>query len=82
MRLLLLALCVTLSFSSVFADDLYRISIGSEVDAVRLRQSDAEPVYRLHDGYLVVCDQIEAESLKASGLIVDLIERNVETEEL
>jgi hypothetical protein len=50
------------------ADNLYKVTVANQADAVRLTLSGVSPIYRIADGYLVLADQQAADQLTGSGL--------------
>ena len=73
--------CLVLPASS-FADDLYRVKVGSQVDATRLRLCGVQGLVRLPDGFLVLADKIATDNLAQSGLDFGLVASDVSREML
>lgn len=79
----LLVLSVLLIFSAIaHADDLYRVPIGSELDAKRLTATGTDPVLKISDGYLVLAAPDQDEMIAESGLDFQLIAMGIYRENL
>ncbi len=72
-----IALCATAA-----ADDLYRVTVRSEVDASRLSAAGVDPVVRLQSGYLVLAGESAVDRLQRDGLDVQLVADNLTRDEL
>jgi len=66
----------------VFADDLYKVNLRSQTDADLLIQAKVTPVYRIADGYLILADRDQMESLTSSGIAPEFLASDISVDHL
>lgn len=81
-RLHLCAALVALLTPTARAIDLYEVSLYDERQAVQLRQSEAHPIVRVGNDYIVLAEREVIDGLNASGIATRLIAVNVNPDEL
>ncbi len=78
----LTTLVVAVSFAVINAADLYKVTVGSEAEAARLREFDIKPVVALPDGYLVLIEDGNAQQIRAAGIATQFIAADQSIERL
>lgn len=76
------ALIIALTGHSSLAGDLYKVRVASEADARMLRQTGAEGLVVVTDGYLVLTDSASGTRLQTSLLDFTLLATEVTPEDL
>jgi hypothetical protein len=67
-RAVITTILVAASFATINAADLYKVTIGSEAEAARLRALDVKPVFALPDGYLVLIEHDRVPHLETADI--------------
>lgn len=78
MKRLLILLALFLFTGSVFAADLYHITITSERDAAQLRALIPETIAKTNLGYIVLLDEINSQRINSTSLNFELIKSGID----
>ena len=81
-KYLFVAPAILMMASLTGANDLYKISVASEDEAVLLRSLDIKPILRLHDGYLVLVNPSDGEKIKSLTTTPTLAATDIEIAQL
>jgi hypothetical protein len=68
--------------SAALAGELYQAQISNKSDAKTLTATGAEPILRVSNGYLVICDSNAASALERSGLTFRKLDNNISRDEI
>lgn len=83
MKILLCLLATVLTLAStIWSDNLYKVSISSEFDAELVRLAEVEPVYRLGGAYLVLADSRIISDLETSGVKTKFLASDIDLDEI
>jgi len=81
-NIVLLIILAAAMVASAQSADLYRVMVTDEITAGSLRDADIEPVTTIYNGYLVLAETRISRLLEESGIKMQLIARDLTTEEL
>jgi hypothetical protein len=81
-RFLLLLLFVLFAATQAGAADLYKVLVREKADAERLSALGGEPILSFRGGYLILADLAVSDKLQESGLSVELLAKDVNSDEL
>lgn len=81
-KYVLIALIILTGSAISEARDLYKVIISSDTEAITLESLEAEPVFLLPDGYLVLIDGAVAEVLESNLQSARLLESDIEVHQL
>ena len=83
MKRLLCVLCIFFVFSPVLVSaDLYKIDAKTNFEINSLKQVSGHPLVRLQDGFLMLVDESKVDLLQQTGLLYQLVAKDIVPEEL